>query len=209
MKSRYVTNILSLLAAMLLGLLGPGPGRAAASDEPLYCLRCHQGPVFPLGSLSWQGPVAGEREHPCPGVSRAKQELHQTQSLLFNAGKLLSRGPDRPPAESMLDLMRLRARFRMSLNQPLWSLEQVVQEQSAIRLGITDRILRPIWREQAAIRQGRLWQMGAWLFSILALAAFVMYLRHKRALNRNLAEDGRAESDPADWDGEGGPHETD
>ncbi len=157
----------------------PGP---AWSAEPVYCLRCHLGPVSPLGSLSWQGPVAGEREHPCPGVSRAKQELHLSQSLIFSASRALDRYESPAKAETRLELMRIRARFRLSLNRPLWSLDQVIRNQREIREAVTARILRPIWQQQADLRQRWYWRLGAALSGFMALIALVMFWRHKRAL---------------------------
>ena len=182
--------IFAITACIITLLCCTSGSRALAGDaSPGYCLRCHPSPpALTLGSLDWRGPVASEREHPCPGVSRIKEELYLTQSLLFTAGKVLKQSHLEGKGESWQELMRLKARFRQSLNRPVWSLSQVIQGQSALRQELTRRILAPAWQRQERANQRGFWGLAALVFAFLALCSLFMYFKHKRGMSPAQAQ---------------------
>jgi hypothetical protein len=177
-------SILSLLLAWLIQTAAPAHALLPAD---YLCLRCHASPpVQTLGELTWLGPVRGEREHPCPGVSRIKQELYLTQSLFYTAAELIGTNRDTAPDGAWLSLMSIKARFRDSLNQPVWSVEQILTGQSGLRKELTHRIIKPIWRDRDQAGKRLFWGIAAMGFVGLGLCALLMYFWRRRGIMRGI-----------------------
>ena len=206
-------RVLMLMAAMaaLICWAGQAPAQEAPAG-PGYCLRCHSNsPVLNLGVLSWAGPVASEREHPCPGVSRIKDELYLTQSLIFTAAKVLKQHRLEGKGESWREVMRIKARYRHGLNQPVWSLDQVIGEQAALRQEITRRILRPAWGRAERAERLKFWGIAALIMALLSACALLMHFRHRRTLippqSQNSGRQGPKQAQTGQRPGKNASHE--
>ncbi len=176
------------LLMLAVGLAALGWLPAQANDAPggarQYCLACHLGlgPANPSG-LAWQGPLAAERQSPCPAVRKIKPRRLALERRLrrnyIEMTRLASRRVHLGPLFFRLD--HQQRRLGDLLAGPALSVAGMLEQIAA-----QERDLQRLLEAPLAQRKAQAWwrQAWGWLLMALFVVALALLLRRLHRLPR-------------------------
>ena len=158
-----------------------------------WCVSCHlEPPPRTLGELSWQAPVPQAMISPCHAIRRAKLELALLEGRLVRLQALVERKP-----ELSRRWEELVTRYRLALEQPLYSLGDIERILGGLRAELYERVQRPWQGRRRRVREVRL-GVGLVLWLMLVGLGVLEALRQRVAPRR---ESGRLEKVArGEWD---------